>query len=183
MSNLQFWIGYLLGAAIIEVPLTGAVTRVIRWLLRATTLPKTSISLLTFLIASALLTILEMQGRNEGFGQLPPNWWVEELFLGIWLMIDLLVLDRRAGKKHLVASSGEGKGLSLDSSRREQMTPQVPDKVLSENPVMTPERRELVTAQMKRCPYCSEEIRSAAIKCRFCGEWLKDAVEKSLRNS
>jgi len=34
--------------------------------------------------------------------------------------------------------------------------------------------------ETKRCPYCAEEIRRAAVKCRHCGSWLEQGSRSGL---
>src|SRR5437667_8373272 len=35
----------------------------------------------------------------------------------------------------------------------------------------------------KLCPFCKEQIRREAIKCRFCGEWLESSEPDAARKS
>lgn len=37
------------------------------------------------------------------------------------------------------------------------------------------------SAEMRICPHCDEEIRAAAKKCRHCGEYLDDELERPRR--
>jgi hypothetical protein len=42
-------------------------------------------------------------------------------------------------------------------------------------------RKTVATADTKRCPFCGKSIKSAAIKCRYCGEFLDEDPESANR--
>jgi hypothetical protein len=39
--------------------------------------------------------------------------------------------------------------------------------------------RMAATGEFKSCPFCKEQIRTAAVKCRFCGEWLERPAQQA----
>ena len=44
------------------------------------------------------------------------------------------------------------------------------------------EQPTIDTACTKKCPFCAEQIREEAIKCRFCGELLDETSRASLKH-
>ena len=88
---------YFLGWSFSEFLFNGVVTRVIRLVLKAAHVSSPAASLMSFVIASAGLTFLDLQFPPSQ-PELSKVILYQEITLGIWLLIDLFVLDKRAVK-------------------------------------------------------------------------------------
>jgi predicted amidophosphoribosyltransferase len=95
--------------------------------------------------------------------------------------VALEVAERKALKEAERQAKAKKRADEASSRRQQTASGRDEDSSLSElwipAPAPVPQRPAL-SAGVRLCPYCSEEIQATAVKCKHCGEFLDDSKKK-----